>query len=147
MARVTPEKSAMTRKKIIDAAFEITMAGGFELATFTEIARVAGVSRSGINAHYKRKTDIAAELAPIYRRIINSALVFDSCETFYESWVKAFNENAQFRAAITTAGPIISSADGLRGLFNLIQGEREEIERCVYMAVGYSVINATGRNG
>ncbi|NOH98110.1 TetR/AcrR family transcriptional regulator [Vibrio sp. 99-70-13A1] len=62
MVRAISEKGTITKQKIVDAAFEITMAGGFDSATFSEIANKAGVSRSGINSHFKRKSDIAEEL-------------------------------------------------------------------------------------
>lgn len=141
MGKATAEKAAITRQKIIDIAFEITMKEGFEKATFVHIARSAGISSSGINAHFARKSDIAEELVPIYSKIIKRPLRFDSPESFYQSWVIAFNTDKVFRSAIQTAGPIIPKLHGVKGLFDSISGKKDEVERCIYMCVGYAVVN------
>ncbi|UPW18682.1 MULTISPECIES: TetR/AcrR family transcriptional regulator [Agarivorans] len=135
-------KSERTRAKIIDAALKITMSEGFDKATFVHIAETAGISKSGINAHFKRKSDIAAQLAPIYIQMIKEPLNFDSTTDFYNSWVDSFNTNAQFKAAILSVGPIIPKLDGVKGLFDTINGHPEDVKRCVYMCVGFSVINS-----
>lgn len=136
------EKSARTKQKIIDTAFKITINEGFDKATLVHIAKMAGISSSGINAHFARKSDIAAELAPIYSEIIKRPLSFDSPEEFYQSWVFAFDNDNEFRAAILTAGPIIPKLNAVKGLFDLIVGDDEDVKRCVYMCVGYAAINS-----
>lgn len=141
MTRNLTKKGEATYAKIVEAAFDITMDSGFERATFVNIAKKAGMSPSGINTHFKRKEDIAAELAPIYAKIIKEPLNYSSTEEFYLSWVKAFDNNYQFRCAVLTAGDIIPKLTGVKGLFDSIKGKKEDIERCIYMCVGYSVIN------
>ena len=143
MTKGTTNKAMMTKQKIIDTAFDITIKNGFDTATFTYIAKMAGISKSGINAHFDRKSDIAAELAPIYESIIKEPLRFSSPEEFYESWIHAFESNDKFRSAVLTAGPIIPKLDGVKGLFDTIKGNEEEIQKCVYMCIGYSVIHSS----
>lgn len=142
MVKVTAAKAELTRQRIIDAAFKITLSEGFEAATFTRISQVAKLSRSGINTHYARKSDIAKVLVPLYVSIIQKPLDNSSTEAFYKSWVDAFENNPTFKAAVVTAGPIIPKLTGVKGLFDLIQGDPEQIQMCVYACVGYSVINA-----
>ncbi|MDO6686057.1 MULTISPECIES: TetR/AcrR family transcriptional regulator [unclassified Agarivorans] len=141
-ANLMNEKSERTKAKIIDAALRITMSEGFDKATFVHIAETAGISKSGINAHFKRKSDIAAKLAPIYIQMIKGPLNFNSTAAFYDSWVNSFNTNAQFRAAILSVGPIIPKLDGVKGLFDAINGQPEDVRRCVYMCIGFSVLNS-----
>ncbi|MGF1908151.1 TetR/AcrR family transcriptional regulator [Vibrio kasasachensis] len=135
------DKAEKTINKIIETTMNITLNEGFDKATFAYIAKLAGISKSGINAHFDRKSDIAAALAPLYAEIIKRPLKFDSPEEFYCSWVEAFNNDSTFKAAILTAESIIPQLDGVKGLFDAINGDPDEVQRCVYMCVGYSVIN------
>ncbi|MGF1754813.1 TetR/AcrR family transcriptional regulator [Vibrio makurazakiensis] len=142
MTKGKTPKAILTRQKIIDTAFNITMNEGFDKATFVHIAKTAGISSSGINAHFDRKSDIAAVLAPMYAQIIKKPLRFGSPDEFFKSWVSAFDNNAEFKRAVLTAGPIIPKLDGVKGLFDAIDGNPEDVQKCVYMCMGYAVIHS-----
>ncbi|MEZ8858165.1 TetR/AcrR family transcriptional regulator [Vibrio atlanticus] len=128
------EKAENTKRRIIEAAFDITLNEGFDAATFTRLSKQAVISRSGINTHFKRKEDLALELVSKYVEIIKQPLKFESPE--------AFDNNPKFKKAILTAGPIIPKLDGVKGLFDSIKGDEQEVKSCVYKCVGYAVIHA-----
>ena len=142
MAKNTAEGALLTRARIIEVAFEISMNEGFEKATLARISKLVGITRSGVNAHFKKKSEIAAELAPIYADIIRKPLCFDSPIEFWRSWVDAFDNNETFRKAILTAGGAIPKLDGINGLFDAIQGDPEEVKMCAYQCIGYTVIHS-----
>ncbi|NOJ02382.1 TetR/AcrR family transcriptional regulator [Vibrio splendidus] len=136
------EKAENTKRRIIEAAFDITLNEGFDAATFTRLSKQAVISRSGINTHFKRKEDLALELVSKYVEIIKQPLKFESADAFYQSWTEAFDNDSRFKKAILTAGPIIPKLDGVKGLFDSIQGDEQEVKSCVYKCVGYAVIHA-----
>jgi AcrR family transcriptional regulator len=58
MARVQEERSAETRRRLLDATVECLHEFGYAGATTTEIARRAGVSRGAQLHHFHRKQDL-----------------------------------------------------------------------------------------
>ncbi|MBY5948410.1 TetR/AcrR family transcriptional regulator [Photobacterium rosenbergii] len=117
------------------------MEEGIEQLTFTNIAKKAGISRSGINAHFKRKDDLFNELkSKIVDRLV-STFNFNSPQEFYESWITNFNSDAEFRRIIVGAGAFFSMDDGINGLKDAIKGNPVEVDMYIKMAVGHSVIN------
>ena len=57
MPRVSQEVAKQTRKRIIESAIKIVTLEGSKHLTFSNIAKKAEISRSGINCHFKRKED------------------------------------------------------------------------------------------
>ena len=70
MPRVSQAVAAETRRKIINVSFEIAMNEGFDKLTFGTIAKKAGITRSGINAHFKLKADLIDVLTPMFAEVI-----------------------------------------------------------------------------
>ncbi|CAK1696727.1 HTH tetR-type domain-containing protein [Vibrio crassostreae] len=141
MGKVSSAKATITRQKIIDAAFETTLEDGFDKATLVQIAQRAGISSSGINAHFERKVDIARELIPMLSAIINDRLNFDSPTTFYSSWVQAIDNGGDFIAAIVACGPVIPKEKGVAALRRKIKGDPDDVADCIYRCLGYAVVN------
>ncbi|WP_375748984.1 TetR/AcrR family transcriptional regulator [Vibrio sp. HN007] len=141
MVRVSAAEAELTKQKIIDSAFEITMCEGFESLTFTKLSNHCGVSRSGINRHFPKKNDILKVLEPRVEKILKAQMNFASPTEFYESWVEGLANNPEFRSAILAAGPIIPTDKGIRNLKRLIKGNDDEVIKCIYMCIGYAVVN------
>ncbi|MEZ9891896.1 TetR/AcrR family transcriptional regulator [Vibrio lentus] len=141
MGRASAAQAIITRQKIIDAAFDIALNEGFDKATFAYIAKKAGVSKSGINAHFDRKADIAKELEPLFAKIINEHLNYESTATFSKTWQKAIDSKPIFVAAIIAFGPIMPTKKGIKELQSKIQGEEKEVLDCIYHSIGYAVCN------
>ncbi|WP_158135692.1 TetR/AcrR family transcriptional regulator [Vibrio navarrensis] len=141
MPRVSRAVAQQTRQNIIDTSFKILLLEGYENLTFTHIAEKTGISRSGVNGHFKRKEDLLEELKPKAVELVIQSLEFSSPEDFYRSWVKAVREDRMFRNLIQNVGEIICTEKGRTRLTRLIQGDEEEVERVVYMAIGYAVVN------
>ncbi|WP_299018303.1 TetR/AcrR family transcriptional regulator [uncultured Photobacterium sp.] len=141
MPRVSQAVAAETRRKIINVSFEIAMNEGFEKLTFGTIAKKVGITRSGINAHFKLKADLITELKPMFIEIIKRPLIFTSSDAFFTSWVYAIHHEAEFIKALKHAGPIISPSQEAKGLFDQIVGDETDIDRCIYMSIGYAVVH------
>ncbi|MGF1760882.1 TetR/AcrR family transcriptional regulator [Photobacterium sagamiensis] len=141
MPRVSQAEAAKTRQKIIEVAFDIIMNEGFENFTFSKVTKRVGITRSGINAHFKLKSDLLAELTPLFSAIISKPLIFSSPELFFTSWVYAINNNNEFIKAIVNAEPVIPKSSGLNRLLSKIKGDSKEVECCIYMSIGYAVMN------
>ena len=141
MGRASAAEAEVTKHKIINAAFDITMQQGFENLTFTKLSNACGVSRSGINRHFPKKADLLSVLEPKLSKILMRQMDFRSPQAFYSSWIDGLEHNAEFRAAIMAAGPIIPTEKGIRNLRRLIEGEEDEIMKCIYTCIGYAVVN------
>lgn len=141
MPRVSQAVAAKTRQKIIEESFDIAMNDGFDNLTFGTIAKRVGIARSGINAHFKLKADLINELRPMFAEIIERPLIFTSPDAFFTSWVYAIHHEPEFIKAINHAGAIISPQMGLQGLFKKIAGDPKEVERCIYLSIGYAVVH------
>ncbi|MGR5150049.1 TetR/AcrR family transcriptional regulator [Photobacterium alginatilyticum] len=144
MPRVSQAVAAETRRRIINVSFDIAMNEGFDKLTFGTIAKRAGITRSGINAHFKLKADLVDVLTPMFAEVIEKPLIFSSPDAFFTSWVYAIHHESEFVKAISHAGAIISPRSGVKGLFERIAGEPADVERCIYMSIGYAVVHLTG---
>lgn len=141
MGRASIAEAKKTKQKIIDAAFHITMKEGFERLTFTSLSNHCGISRSGINRHFPKKSDLIISLEPLLSNIMLSQMNFESTSKFYVSWVDGLKNNADFRAAILASGPIIPTNKGINNLKKLIPGEEKEVLGCIYICIGYAMVN------
>ncbi|WP_084419444.1 TetR/AcrR family transcriptional regulator [Photobacterium sp. J15] len=146
MPRVSQAVAAETRRRIVDISFDIAMNEGFENLTFGTIAKKVGITRSGINAHFKLKADLIAELKPMFLEIITRPLIFTSPDAFFTSWVYAIHHETEFVKAVKHIGPIISPLQGLSSIFDAIRGEQTDIERCIYMSLGYAIVHLSEDN-
>ncbi|MCG7584923.1 TetR/AcrR family transcriptional regulator [Photobacterium sp. OFAV2-7] len=146
MPRVSQAVAAETRRKIVNVSFDIAMNEGFDKLTFGTIAKKAGITRSGINAHFKLKADLIDELTPMFAEIIEKPLIFSSPDAFFTSWVYAIHHEPEFVKAISHAGAIISPRSGVKGLFERIAGEPADVERCIYMSIGYAVVHLSNND-
>ncbi len=63
MARKTKEDSQYTRDQILNAAEQVFFYKGFTLATMTDIAQAAQLSRGAVYGHYKGKLEVAITMA------------------------------------------------------------------------------------
>lgn len=141
MARASQAEAQETRRRIVDLSFDIAMNEGVEHITFTNIANRLKMARSATNTHFKRKEDLLKELSPMFVKIIRSRLVFSSPDDFFTSWAFAIKNDSEFRRAIIASGDFISTTVGKKGLFKLIKGEPKEVEKAVYMAIGFAVFH------
>ncbi|MHA2940408.1 TetR/AcrR family transcriptional regulator [Vibrio sp. RC27] len=141
MGRASSAEAELTRQKIVEAAFDLTMHEGFEALTFTKLSIKSGVSRSGINRHFPKKKDLLVVLEPKLTEVLMSHMNFDSPESFYSAWTDSLTNKARFRSAVLAAGPIIPTERGIKNLRRLIQGNEKEVMDCIYMCIGYAVVN------
>ncbi|HAS6349544.1 TetR/AcrR family transcriptional regulator [Vibrio sp. IRLE0018] len=141
MPRVSQATAKKTRQAIVDASFKILLLEGYEHLTYSRIAEKTGVSRSCVNGHFKRKEELLGELKPKAVEQIVQALEFSSPDEFYSSWVKAVNEDRMFRNLIQNVGEMICSAEGRQSLMSRISGDQEEVEKALYMAIGYAIVH------
>ncbi len=63
MARKTKEEAEKTRRRLLDAAFEVFTRKGFSRTTLGEVAAAAGVTRGAVYWHFKNKVDLFMALA------------------------------------------------------------------------------------
>lgn len=141
MPRVSQEVAAQTRQKIIDASFSLLVEHGNDALTFTKIAQAAKVSRSGINAHFKKKSELLDALKPMLKKVITDKLDFTSGKKFFESWKDAIDNDSYFRNVIAHANALCNEQEGVAGLIELIGGDDENPEDHILMAIGYAVIH------
>ncbi|MGF1756434.1 TetR/AcrR family transcriptional regulator [Photobacterium sagamiensis] len=141
MPRVSQAVAKQTRQRIIDSAFEIIIAEGGEYLTFSNLAKKAKISRSGINAHFNRKEDIYQTIKPLVIDKLRVRINYNSPREFYESWVNSFDNDVEFRRLIVGAGLFFTKKEGIGDLKASISGEASETENFIYMAIGYAVIN------
>lgn len=142
MPKVSQQQAQLTRQRIIDCALEILLSQGVSALTFTNLANKAAIGRSSINAHFKKKDDLLAELRPQISTIIRQALCFDSVEEFYNSWVHSIESSHQFRQAIDNASFFVETDTGIENMIALFKsGSREEIEKTIYTAMGYAIVH------
>lgn len=141
MGRASAAEAALTKQKIIDSAFEITLEQGFSRLTFSNLSDHCGVSRSGINTHFPKKADLLKVLKLKISQILMKQLNFTTTDAFFLSWVDGLSNNVEFKAAILAAGPIITTHEGVGRLKRLIQGSEEDVIKCIYICIGYAVVN------
>ncbi|PMJ99537.1 TetR/AcrR family transcriptional regulator [Vibrio sp. 10N.261.55.A7] len=141
MGRASVAEAELTKQKIIDAAFKITLEQGFNQLTFSNLSDHCGVSRSGINRHFPKKADLIQVLKLKLNRVLMKHLDFTSTDAFYHSWVNGLSNNKEFKSAILAAAPIIPTREGVSNLKHLIQGAEEEVLKCIYVCIGYAIVN------
>lgn len=141
MPRVTQAVAKQTRQNIIDASIKIIMLEGGDKLTFSNIARKADISRSGINCHFKRKEDLLYEIKPALAERVQQALDFSSACAFYATWKSAVDEDRMFRNLLKNLSFFFNDNEGIKGLATLIKGDEEEVQKAIYMAIGYAVVN------
>ncbi|MGR6838540.1 TetR/AcrR family transcriptional regulator [Aliivibrio wodanis] len=138
MPRVSREESERTKQKIIKVSIDIVLEDGYDQLTFSNIALRAGISRSGTNVHFKRKEDIVEAIKPIIGQKIGALFCYESPEAFLESWKSVIDTNIEARRMIHNHSAMVDGREGMTGLMNLIQGDREEVEKTVFYAIGYA---------
>jgi len=141
MPRVSQKDALKTRQKIIDGAIELILTLGFSALTFTNIAVIAGVGRSSINGHFRKKEDLIISIRPIIASMIERPLDFTSASAFYDSWVSALENCDEYRHLIKGLEVIISSAEGVAGLKMRLPENDSDVDKYIYMAIGYAVVN------
>lgn len=140
MPRVSQKEAEQTRIKIVNAAFDLLLESGENVLTFTNIAKKAGIIRSGINAHFKKKQDLLNVLAPMVSKIILDHLDMSSPTAFYSSWTEAIKTSQVFRNVTKQGDLFATTKQGFDGLVRLIEGDKEEVEETVLMAIGYASV-------
>ncbi len=141
MPRVSQQVAKQTRKRIIESAIKIVTLEGSKHLTFSNIAKKADISRSGINCHFKRKEDLMDEIRPVLAERVEQALDFSSPDNFFQSWRNAVDNDRMFRNLIANLEYVIDGKTGTASLIEKIQGDKEEVIKTTYMAIGYAVIH------
>lgn len=142
MPRVSQKVAQQTRKRIIESAIDIILTQGSESLTFSILAEAAGISRSGINSHFKLKSDLMTEIWPQISDEINRRLDYSSPENFYLSWIKAIDSDVEFCRLIVASGFFVEEEAGFNGLLVSIASSNIEITKMyVYQSIGYAVVN------
>jgi len=141
MPRVSQAEAKLTRQRIIDASLKILVQEGVAEMSFAKIAKKAKISRSGINAHFKRKENIYEELRPLLKEMILTPLDLSSPDNFLQSWIKILDENPQYRQMLTNADRVMGGERAATNLLTIIEGKREEVRDAVYYALGYALVN------
>lgn len=139
MAKATQAEAAITRQKIVDAAMHITLTKGFEHVTIGNLGKIVGISRSGVNCHFKKKEDLIKVLEPRLSRILRDPLDFSSIEAFEASWKDALETNKNFAAAVKSCGPVIPSQKGMDSIASRIDADTNAAMESVYKCIGYAV--------
>lgn len=139
MAKSTQAEATITRQKILDAALDITLNKGFKFVTLGNLAKEVGITRSGINGHFKKKEDLIEIIIPILSKILEDPLDFSSTDAFYASWISALNSNKNFSAAVHACGPVIPPQKGMNGLIRKIDADYDDAMNCVFKCIGYAV--------
>lgn len=140
MPRVNQCRSEITRQKIIDSAFELLIESDDTKLTFTNIAKRAGIGRSGINVHFKRKQDLLNVLYPYALDIVLSSLDFSSPDAFFRSWKAILASNLHVQNIVKKSELFVTSKEALTLLMAKIPGDRNEAEAIILVAIGYSNI-------
>ncbi|CED56681.1 HTH-type transcriptional regulator, TetR family [Aliivibrio wodanis] len=138
MPRVSKEKSELTKQKIIQVSIDIVLEEGYEHLTFSNIALRVNISRSGTNAHFKRKEDIVEAIKPIFGQKIGALFCYDSPKKFLESWKNVIDTNKEARRMMYSIRDMVDPREGMIGLMNAIQGDKKEVEDTVFYAIGYA---------
>ncbi|MFT5879458.1 MAG: putative DNA-binding protein YlxM (UPF0122 family) [Moritella sp.] len=129
-----------TRRRIIRCSFEIVVEQGEGALSFLSIAKAANISRSGINAHFKRKEHLLNETRPMLAALILKPLDLSSPNKFLKSWTKVIDEDARYRQLLSNCKNIMESVGGAKNLINLIQGDKDEVKNVLCYAIGYATI-------
>lgn len=141
MPRVSQAEAKLTRQRIVKASLSILVEDGVSGLSFANIAKRAKTSRSGINAHFKRKQHIYEVLRPILEDMIFEPLDVSSPENFLTSWINTVDTRPEYRKLLTDSDVILGGERAAANLLMIIEGKREEVRDAVYYAVGYALVN------
>lgn len=141
MPRVSQAEAKLTRQRIINASLKIVVEDGVAELSFANIAKKAKISRSGINAHFKRKENIYEELRPILKGMILEPLDISSPKMFLDSWIKIIDENQAYRKMLVNSDRVMGGQRAASDLLTIIEGDRAEVRDAVYYALGYALVN------
>ncbi|MEZ8104746.1 MULTISPECIES: TetR/AcrR family transcriptional regulator [Vibrio] len=141
MPRVSQAEAKLTRQRIINASLKIVVEDGIAELSFANIAKKAKISRSGINAHFKRKENIYEELRPILKGMILEPLDISSPEMFLDSWIKVIDEDQAYRKMLVNSDRVMGGQRAASDLLTIIEGDRTAVRDAVYYALGYALVN------
>ncbi|MDN3697313.1 TetR family transcriptional regulator [Vibrio cortegadensis] len=141
MPRVSQAEAKLTRQRIINASLKIVVEDGVAELSFANIAKKAKISRSGINAHFKRKENLFEELRPLLKEMVMAPLDFSSPDMFLKSWIKVLDENPAYRVMLTNSDQVMGGERAAANLLTMIEGNRAEVRDAVYYALGYALVN------
>lgn len=141
MPRVSQAEAKLTRQRIVKASLKIVLEDGVSELSFANIAKKAKISRSGINAHFKRKENIFEELRPILAEMILAPLDVSSPDNFVKSWIKILDESPAYRALLNHSSPVVGGERAASNLLSIIEGDRAEVRDALYYALGYALVN------
>lgn len=140
MPKVSQEVARETRRRIIRCSLDIVVKKGEKSLSFQTIADAANISRSGINAHFKRKEHLFDEIRPMLSEMILAPLDLSSPEGFLATWKKVIDNDADYRQLLTNCSDIMESDGGAKNLLTLIEGDSQKVKDAVCYAVGYAKI-------
>lgn len=141
MPRVSQAEAKLTKQRIINASLKIVIEEGVSELSFANIAKKAKISRSGINAHFKRKENIYEELRPILKEMVLAPLDLSSPDNFLKSWIKVLDGDPSYRVMLINSDKIMGGERAAVNLLSLIEGKRSEVRDKVYYALGYALVN------
>ncbi|MDN3697273.1 TetR/AcrR family transcriptional regulator [Vibrio cortegadensis] len=141
MPKVSQTEAKRTKQRIIKASLKIVVEEGVSELSFANIANKAKVSRSGINAHFKRKEHIYDSLRPIIREMILKPLDVSSPQQFLESWIKVLDSDPDYRMMLTKSDRILGGGKAIADLLDIIEGDAEDVREVVYYGIGYALVN------
>ncbi|MGR5149450.1 TetR/AcrR family transcriptional regulator [Photobacterium alginatilyticum] len=141
MPRVSQAVARQTRQRIIDSAMALLLTEGYEVLTFSRLAKEANISRSGINAHFKRKEDLLEVMGSLVSDKIRMLINYSSPRAFYNAWVHEIDHNREFRLLINSAHLFASRDKGIADLKRSIVGNKREVDMYINMAIGYAMLN------
>jgi len=127
----TPEKTAQTRMRILDAAEETFAAKGFEGANMREIARKAGVNKYMLYYHFEGKKTLFervlnAILTPVFRKLAGAiepaADLEEAITSVYEIYADLFAARGD-RLRALMAREIAAGAPRVKHLFKALGPE------------------------
>lgn len=139
MPKVSQEVARETRRRIIRCSLDIVVKKGEKSLSFQTIADAANISRSGINAHFKRKEHLFDEIRPMLRKLIFAPLDLTSPKQFLASWIKVIDEDPSYRQLLSNCSQIMESAGGAKKLVDFIEGDEQEVKDAIFYAIGYAV--------
>ncbi len=141
MPKSTVKASQRTRERIINSSMNLLLSKGYESVTFANIAKGAGVSRSGINAHFKHKADLEEELSSALCKIICGKLDFSCCASFKSTWSQGLLSDPEFINAVFGAFPILYRVESIEKIADKIEsGTEKEKLAVVYWCTGHSIM-------
>ncbi len=138
MPRVSQKEAQKTKERIIASAFKILCEEGVDGITFAKVANLAGIGKSGINAHFKKKDDLLMNCKPLVGQKFVEYLDFSNIENYYKSFKLAVDSAEEFRH-LTIYSQHFSGYEGTLALKRIFSSEPEaKVNAIIYMAAGYA---------